>query len=424
MKTLALISTLVFVPVAAGAQTSSSVPAAARTQAADARWNAWLGCWDLVLENSRDASPGAPPPRARGTQTSAASRPQVCVQPAEGGVTFSTRVGTQTPVEQLVVADGADHQISDAECNGTQRAEWSQNGRRLFAGANLTCAGDKGSRKVSGLAILGANGTWTDIQAVEIGGQETVRVRRYRRADPVPVPARGRADTPLSLDDVKEASGKVSPAALEAALVETGSIFALSGKELIALQDAGVPSSVTDLMIALSYPDRFIVERTARTDFVPPVPMFDDDPFLLGWSFGYPVWSDLYGFYSPLYGPYSPYFFSPFSYYYLRGYYPGYYGGGYPIVVDPGGGGGGSIPPVRPSGAGRVVDGSGYTRVRPREVDPTPSPRGASAGIASSGSPSTPSGSSGGNGGSVSTQGFSGGGGGGGGDTGRTAQPR
>ena len=119
---------------------------------------------------------------------------------------------------------------------------------------------------------------------------------------------------------MKDAAGKVSPRALEAALVETGSSFDLSGKDLIALQDAKVPGSVTDLMIALSYPDRFVVERR-RADAAPATP-FSDDPFFVGWSFGYPMWWD-YGFYSPLYGPYSPYFYSPF-YSYLPWYSPPY----------------------------------------------------------------------------------------------------
>ena len=53
---------------------------------------------------------------------------------------------------------------------------------------------------------------------------------------------------------------------VEAALVETGSSFNLSGKDLLALQDTKVPDTVIDLIVALSYPDRFVVERTARAD--------------------------------------------------------------------------------------------------------------------------------------------------------------
>jgi hypothetical protein len=203
---------------------------------------------------------------------------------------------------------------------------------------------------------------------------------------------------------VKEASAKVSPRALEAALVETRASFNLSSKRLLELQAAGVPASVVDLMVALSYPDRFVVERTAPIDraYAPIV----NDPFMLGWAFGYPVWSDLYGFYSPLYGAYSPYYYSPFAYPYYRGYNPYYFGGGY--YVDAGGGGGGVNVPDRPSGQGRVVDGHGYTRVRPRESEPAVAPRGGGGSTASStggGGGASSSGSSGGS--SASPAGFS-----------------
>jgi hypothetical protein len=272
---------------------------------------------------------------------------------------------------------------------------------------------------VSGFSILGANGTWTDVQAVDVSGQQTVRIRSYRRLSEVAQIGSGLTHAnPLTIDDVKEASGKVSARALEAALVETGSSFDLSGKDLVALQGAKVPGSVTDLMIALSYPDRFIVERR-RADTAPAM-AFADDPFFTGWAFGYPTWWD-YGFYSPLYGPYSPYFYSPF-YSYLPWYYPAYYyGGGGVIIVDPGGGsGGGGGGQITPSGRGRVIDGVGYTRVRPREAEPTP--HGSTGSVASSSGGSSSSSGGGGGGGSVSSQGFSSGGGGG--DGGRTAQPR
>jgi len=185
--------------------------------------------------------------------------------------------------------------------------------------------------------------------------------------------------------------------------------------------ECGVSASVVDLMVALSYPDRFVVERTAPIDraYAPIM----DDPFMLGWAFGYPVWSDVYGFYSPLYGAFSPYYYSPFAYPYYRGYNPYYYGGGY--YVETGGGGGGGVNlPDRPSGLGRVVDGQGYTRVRPRESEPVATPNGGGSTASSSGggggASSSSSGSSGGS--SASPAGFSSGGGGG--DGGRSAQPR
>lgn len=405
MKTLALASAVLLFPVVSNAQ-----------QPTDPKWNAWLGCWELVLENARDATTHPSPSRRTLQQSRDTSRPQVCVEPSGSGVTLTTRVGNQSTIQQTVIADGMEHPITDAECRGTQRAEWSSDGRKLYSRADLACSIDKGNRRVSGFSMLGANGTWTDIQAVDVSGQQTVRVRSYRRAAETKQIGRGLTQaTPLTLDDVKEASAKVSPRALEAALVETGSSFDLSSKDLLSLQAAKVPDSVTDLIVALSYPDRFVVERTSRADLVSSAPLVDD-PFFLGWAFGYP-WA--YGFYSPFYGPYSPYFYSPF-YSYLPWYYPGYPGGGY-VIVDGGGTGGGGVP-VRPSGAGRVVDGLGYTRVRPRDAEPTPRSSGgvSSESVPSSGGSSSSSG--GGSGGSVSSQGFSGGGSGG--DGGRTAQPR
>ena len=403
-----------------------AVPAHAQN-APDARWNRWTGCWELVMENSREGAPDpATATRAPRSQPRDPSRPQVCVEASPaGGATFTTKIGTQTPIVQTVIADGMDRPVNEDSCTGTQRAEWSADGLRLYARAELTCKGEQGTRRVSGLAMLGSDGKWTDVQSVDIGGRESFRVRQYRRADDTRT-ATGIRATALTLDDVKEASAKVSPRALEAALVETRASFNLTSKRLLELQAAGVPASVVDLMVALSYPDRFVVERTAPVDYAR-APMIDD-PFMLGWAFGYPIWSDVYGLYSPLYGAFSPYYYSPFAYPYYRGYNPYYYGyyGGYYTVDPGGGGGGGGVIPDQPSGRGRVVDGQGYTRVRPRDSEPVTTRNGGGSTASSSGggggSSSSSSGGASSGGSSASPAGFSNGGGGDGG--GRTAQPR
>jgi len=335
-----------------------------------------------------------------------------------GGATFRTTIGKENAISQTLVADGSDRPVTDSDCQGTQRAEWSRNGLRLFVRAELTCKNDPARRHVSGFAMLGPNATWTDIQAIDVGGQESYRVRRYRRVDAGSVSSKGTQGAALSLDDVKEASGKVSAHALEAALVESHASFPLNSQRLVDLADAHVPDRVLDLIVALSYPKRFVVE-TARVDRAPA--MIVDDPFLFG--FGYPIWAD--GFYSPLYGYYSPYYYSPFAYAYARGYNPFYLNGGYGyVVIDSGGGGGAVGRPDRPSGSGRVVDGLGYTRVRPRESEPSTASRQSGAPTAAGDSGSSSSSSSSGSSGSssVSSQGFSSGGSSS--DTGRTAQPR
>ena len=368
-----------------------AAPAVAQPPAGDARWSAWLGCWD---------------------PTGPASTAHVCVTRAgEDGVLLRTTVEGQTPVEQTIVADGAEHPVSDADCRGTQRAEWSRTGDRLFIRAQLTCK-DNTARAVSGISTFAADGTWLDIQAVNVGGRDSTRVRRYRRTtDSSATPAKRAA--PLSTDDVKEASTKASEPAVEALLAESHAQFSLSGRTLTDLADAGLSPKLIDLMVALSYPKHFVVERSGGG---PVVFEIEDDPYLLGWAFrcpGFAYCPDAY--YS---GLYPGYVYSPFAF--------GVYGDYYYDVGGPGGGGGGA---VQGSGRARAINGQGYTRVRPRDDAPAQ----ASVGTAGTGAPRTrsstasasPQGySSGGSSSGSSSGASSGGGSSGGGDTGRTAVPR
>jgi uncharacterized membrane protein YgcG len=346
--------------------------------AQDARWAGWIGCW----------SP------AQGSQSISAAR--VCVERAgQNGVTLRTTIEGQPALEQTIVADGAGHPVSDNECRGTQRAEWSRDGQRLYAKAELMC-GNENPRSVSGLALIAADGSWLDIQSVRVDGRESTRVRRYRRI------TEGLASTThfgaaLTLSAIKEANGKVPPAVLEAAIVETHTTFPLTSREVIDLDQAGVSNRLIDVLIALSYPKKFVVERASAAPVLPPLTAFSD-PF----------------YYDPFYYGYGGYYYSPFAYTYGGSYYPYAFSPAY-VVVD---GNAGSGRP-QSSGSGRVIDGVGYTRVTTREPVPAVRPDGSTAAASGSGGSGSSS-SSGGS--SVSSQGFSGGGGSS--DGGRTAVPR
>jgi hypothetical protein len=317
---------------------AAALPAAAQTTATDPRWAPWVGCW-------KTASGAA----------------QVCVAPsAPNAVSLTTTVEGQPELTQTLVADGAEHPMTDPDCSGAQRTEWSRDGRRLYAHAELTCK-DQKPRTVSGLSMIEPSGAWLDVQSVKVDGRETTRVRRYRFAsadDSSPA----RVGVPLTLDAIKEASRKVSPQVVEAALTETHTQFDLSSRTLIELADSGVPSGLIDVMIALSYPKHFVVERT-NASAGPLFPLGFDEPFPYGFVSGWPLWSDPFGSYAS--GFYYPaYYYSPFAY----GYRGLYYGYGYPYggALDTGGNGG-SGGSIQPSGTGRVVNGVGYTRVRPRD---------------------------------------------------------
>lgn len=395
-----------------------SAPGQATARAAENPWDLWAGCWSLSEETTDDGSAtiarllGLPAP-----STKSAEQSRVCVTlDSPGQATLATTLGDRPVMTETVVADATQRPLADPECKGWQKAEWSALGPRLFTAAEITC-GTQASRKVSGLSMMIAGPTWIDIQMIEGGGQRNLRVRKYRRVIEAGV-ARRPATAPrplvsrLSLADVKEASAKVAPETLQAALIELKGGFDLKGKTLVELADAGVPAGVIDLMVALSFPQRFVVDRAERRGgggggggggFGGP---WSFDAFDQSW----PFWLNPYLMTS---------YYAPFGYRYW-GYYDNYYfnGPGF-VIINPNPGSNPGAP--EPSGDGRVVDGRGYTRVR--RADPTPSNAFGGASGFSTASSSGSSGSSGSGSSGVSSSGYSSGGSSGGGGE-RTAQPR
>ena len=215
---------------------AAATPSPAQTP--DLRWTDWMGCWELVADGNvarlppaEDAAGGVTGPVRPGGSRSA----RVCVSPSQGGAELRTFVGGEPVLSQTIIADGIDHPVSDGGCTGTQRARWSEDGRRLFTRAQVACE-NQPSRTVTGLALMAPNGEWVDVQAVTIGGTDSVRVRRYR--PPVERAQKGvpGAAVRLQIEHVKEATKYVSSRAIEAALMETSSRFPLSSKALVDAQ--------------------------------------------------------------------------------------------------------------------------------------------------------------------------------------------
>ncbi len=390
-------------------QTIPSAPldsrALARGGPTDARWQPWVGCWQLLDEHVRNHGDVSSDPVAAASAPARLERSgantRVCIAPAAQGVSLTTMVGDQRVLEDSVVADGIDHPMMDNECRGSKRSEWSKTGHRLYTAAEISCA-DQAPRKVSGLTMMMTGPTWVDIQLIDIEGRKNIRVRKFIRAAPV-AHAAGTfiGENSWSVADVKEASAKLMPEAVQAALVELGTGFNLKSKQLTELADAGVASNVIDLMIALSYPKHFVVERSVSSGGGAP------------YSFGGSDYGDYLGMWPWIADAmFWPSYYSPFAYRYW-GYYDPYYvpNSGYVVIEPPGGG----SEPVA-SGTGRVVDGRGYTRVTTREPQPVPRDGANGGGNSSSGS------SNGSGGGSVTSGGYSSGGGGDSG--GRTAVSR
>ncbi len=414
--TLLLGSVLVTPPAVAQppSPSPSGVPATAGQGGVDGRWASWLGCW-----------------RAEGDTAGRGTR--VCVMPVDGGVTLHTIAGGQRVSQETRVADGVSRPVQEADCRGTEQVRWSADGRRAFRTATASCDAE-GPRSLASVTFLVPGPVWVEVQTVTHQGATNVRVSRYVRAlnqrlpDGSTATAARAAAPPVgrgwTTDDVTELSAVLPPDGVQAAIGEGPVAFRLNATSLAHLADAGVSEGVIDLMVAMTYPEKFVVDRAADR----------------GWSgggldtpsLGDPFFSPIVGA-AALYDCYSPYGWATASYWagcsgydpYLyrnrpgfnNGYYNGYYGVfGSPWVATQVPSAGSGSP--TPQGDGRVVNGRGYTQVRPVEASSIQSGQydGSASGttsVSGSGSPS----------GGATSSGYSGGGAGSGGGE-RTAVPR
>jgi uncharacterized membrane protein YgcG len=340
----------------------------------------------------------------------------VCLSPASEDLRDAVQVSTVENelvfLEEILVADGERHRVQQADCEGWQQNFWSTDTSRLFTRSELECSDPEGTRRVrsiAGVSLLVDPVTWVEIQAVGSGDIRSVLTRRYRSVNPdtltidteaigltsavveASAEARRRSSlwAPLSVDDIVDASGVLPIEAVEALVVENEEGYAISSDSLEHLANENVHPAIIDLMIALSFPERFVIEHDR-----------DVDPAIYGAGMGYG-----YGYRpGPYYTSYAyPYYAAPFGYYYWFAPYDPFF-----VVqrVDTGA--------ITQS---RVFKSQGYTQVRARRTTGRfARPRGES-GSGSSGGYSDSS--SGGGSAGASPSGYSRGG-----SSGRTAKPK
>lgn len=437
-----IVSAAAFTLLAATAPVAAAQTAGANTASADARWQPWLGCWIAETPSATDASAG-----------------MVCLVPESRGSGVELVVIAKNAVTHRERFDASGERVTkDFDgCPGWESATFSRDERRVLFRSQFTCG--KTTVQGSGVFAISENREWIDVSGSVVGGQSTVRAVRYRPAgrelrrladavasDAMPFDvvterpalryARIDAGRPVRTDAVLEVAKQVAPTVAEAWVHELQQGFELNGKELTRLADAGLPSSLIDLMVAQTYPERFQVTRAGEMSgggiaisqprstseearlrrsqycgygYASMYPSYYDDPC----NYGYPMyggyWMDPFGYSRYGYGAYSGYGYG------YGGYYGGYYWGPRPIVIVNGGASGNA--PQR----GRAVKGAGYTRGGGGSATPSRTDGGQSAvsggSTRSSGSGSS-AGSSSGSSSSGSSQGSSSG------SSGRTAKPR
>lgn len=296
-------------------------------------WTAWYGCWEASDTVDADESF------------------LVCFEPlADGsGVEIRTVVEGEVVAVEQIVADGVPVPAEDGGCVGERSASWSADGHRVFVGSELVC-GEGVTRRTSGVMALTRDGReWLEIHAVEAGDRDAaLGVRRFVPAAPSTVAeygiepadrelglavrtARSARSAPLTPDAVAEVVEVAGAPVARALITELGHPFAMSTAMARDLLSRGVPADVLDVMVAVSYPERFEIagtsweateqERTIPTRQARAVAPWPDRYAYAPW--GYSPWrSSWYGgfHYDPFHFGYGQYAWGPGSW---RGFGPG-----------------------------------------------------------------------------------------------------
>ena len=316
----------------------------AAAQQQDVRWAPWIGCWQPVGDTETPSSDDL-----------------LCVRPVPGGVEMTEVVDGQSRPSRTLIADGQPRDATIEGCTGWSSLEFALDGHRLFTRGERACEmGSLGSS--TGVIAMVAPREWIDVQASEANGRVLSWVRRFRPARVGLVEAAGLSHLVVSsavsraaarvaaaapdVDDIIEASRAVHAEALRAWVAELEDPLDLYSRNLLRLADAGVPASVIDVMIAISYPDRFALQRDSDIGQVKYRQVrggngYSRQTFVVGRT----------GWYR------DPFYYSPISYGYPYRYWYGrsyghYYQPGLTIVV----------PREDLEWNARVVRGRGYTR--------------------------------------------------------------
>jgi hypothetical protein len=379
---------------AAAASLITLAAGSAGAQQLSGSWQGWLGCWT--------AGP------AIGGISPSSVAPLVCITPtSDANVVEVTTISEEKVVAtQRIDASGRELPMEAKGCTGTQRAQWSADGRRVYLKAVGTC--DGAERVTSGIIAMSPAGEWLDVQGVSVGKEEGVRVARYRDAGvPSSVPAEVAAtlrDRGVSTQSARfiaggtvgssaviEASRAATPAVVEAWLLERGQNFGIDAAELVRLADAGVPARVTDALVAVSNPGAFAMTRADEQTRNRGRSLDDEIAGRRIYVFMDPAYSPYRWGYNPYAYGYGPYGYSPLGYRgYGYGYGSGYYG--YPgyvppvVIVNPG-------QTAQPRG--QAVRGRGYTQPDASPTTAQPSSTRASERSSSSGASSSSGSSSG-----------------------------
>jgi hypothetical protein len=232
-----------------------------------------------------------------------------CVIPVDRERGILARYAGEKLVEaDTVIVDAEQRKPGDDGCEVSTHTSFAADYTRLYVRATRSCKTGAESRS-SGLLGLSPGGDLLDVREISRAGKSAAIVQRYTPADTRPdlAPfferltrtdreARALAAARLTGADIIEAAAMVDSTAVSAWLAERGQGFMLNAKALTSFAKASVPANVIDMIIALSNPKEFVVDRPSATVALRPRPAAQPNgtnSAMQGWGNQWGVWDPM-----------------------------------------------------------------------------------------------------------------------------------
>jgi hypothetical protein len=240
---LARFSTLALTAAVAASSLDARLASAQTVTAqTDSRWIAWLGCW----------APSDGP-----------SASVTCVIPIEGSRSAEALTIARGVVvtRQRLDASGRPHSIDGNGCRGSETVNWSNAGKRVYVHTDFTCGSSNTPGSSAGLFAISNTGEWIRVEKTRSGSGAIVTTTQLRptgmsSALTVDVirsiegrqraitAARAAAAVPITTDEILDAVNNLDGDVVRAWLLAGDQTWNVDAVQLVALQNAGVPTPI------------------------------------------------------------------------------------------------------------------------------------------------------------------------------------
>ncbi len=236
----------------------------------DSRWQAWLGCW--TADSARAPAASA-----------------VCVVPVakSNAVELLTISRGAVVIRERVEANGRPQTIDGNGCSGTETANWSASGRRVYLHADFSCANRTPGTTTTVFSMM-PTGEWLRVEKARADGGSVLTATRLR---PTSIPAalselsarsiesqqraittaRASAAAPIVANEILDAVNNLDGDVVRAWLVASQQQFDFDAAQITALANAGVPSPILEAVGAVrAEPQTVASQQPAVVDENPP----------------------------------------------------------------------------------------------------------------------------------------------------------